>query len=107
MEPATKKAPRTNARLQQLRRTTEFLDKENSSEIYTQLSGKTFQLEINTGLRVVYLKDVSAQVIQTAKVESERRKTFSEGEKWSVRFPLMRPSFTSVMPFTFNKYAAA
>ena len=29
-------------------------------------------MEINTGLKVVYLKDVSAQVIQTAKVESER-----------------------------------
>ena len=45
---------------------------ENSTEIYTELGGKTFQLEINSGLRVVYLKDVSAQVIQTAKVESER-----------------------------------
>ena len=50
----------------------DLIVEENSNEIYTELSGKTFQLEINTGLRVVYLKDVSAQVIQTAKVESER-----------------------------------
>lgn len=50
----------------------ELIVQENSSEIYTELGGKTFQLEINTGLKVVYLKDVSAQVIQTAKVESER-----------------------------------
>ena len=45
---------------------------ENSQTIYTELCGKTFQLEINTGLKVVYLKDVSAQVIQEAKVEQER-----------------------------------
>lgn len=50
----------------------DLIVQENSNEIYTELGGKTFQLEINTGLKVVYLKDVSAQVIQTAKVESER-----------------------------------
>lgn len=50
----------------------DLVEQENSNEIYASLSGKTFQLEINTGLKVIYLKDVSAQVIQTAKVESER-----------------------------------
>lgn len=46
--------------------------KQNTQEIYTNLSGKTFQIEINTGLKVIYLKDVSAQVIQNEKVEDER-----------------------------------
>lgn len=46
--------------------------KENSHEIYANIGGKTFQIEINTGLKVIYLKDASAEVIQTAKVESER-----------------------------------
>ena len=32
----------------------DLIVEENSNEIYTELSGKTFQLEINTGLRVVY-----------------------------------------------------
>lgn len=45
---------------------------ENSQSIFTELGGKTFQIEINTGLKVVYLKDVSAKVIQDAKVEQER-----------------------------------
>lgn len=45
---------------------------ENLHEIYANIGGKTFQIEINTGLKVIYLKDTSAQVIQTAKVESER-----------------------------------
>ena len=45
---------------------------ENEREIHTTLGGKTFQIEINTGLKVVYLKDVSAEVIQADKVEEER-----------------------------------
>ena len=45
---------------------------ENSQSIFAELGGKTFQIEINTGLKVVYLKDVSAKVIQDAKVEQER-----------------------------------
>ncbi len=45
---------------------------ENSQDIYTSIGGKTFQIEINIGLKVIYMKDVSAQVIQTAKVEQER-----------------------------------
>ena len=50
----------------------ELANQENSHSIFTELGGKTFQLEINTGLKVVYLKDVSAKVIQDAKVEQER-----------------------------------
>lgn len=45
---------------------------ENTQSIFAELGGKTFQIEINTGLKVVYLKDVSAKVIQDAKVEQER-----------------------------------
>lgn len=50
----------------------ELISLQDSMEIYTELSGKTFQLEINTGLKVIYLKDVSAQVIQNDKVENDR-----------------------------------
>jgi c-di-AMP phosphodiesterase-like protein len=45
---------------------------ENTQSIFAELGGKTFQIEINTGLKVVYLKDVSTKVIQDAKVEQER-----------------------------------
>ena len=41
-------------------------------EIYAEIGGKTFQLDINTGLKVIYLKDVSAEIIQAAKTEAER-----------------------------------
>lgn len=46
--------------------------KESKEDIFVQIAGKTFQLNINTGLKVVYLKDVSAQVIQQAQAEAER-----------------------------------
>ena len=39
---------------------------------YTEIGGKTFEIEINTGLKVVYLKDVSTKVMQDIKVEQER-----------------------------------
>lgn len=45
---------------------------QNSQDIYTNLNGKTFQLEINTGLKVIYFKDVSTEVIQNSKVENDR-----------------------------------
>ena len=45
---------------------------EETNEIFTSLNGKTFKLEINTGLKVVYLQDVSAEAIQNEKVEKER-----------------------------------
>lgn len=50
----------------------ELVVKEDSQDIYTEIDGKTFQLEINIGLKVIYLKDVSAQVIQNNKIENER-----------------------------------
>lgn len=50
----------------------DLIDQENYGEIYTTLSGKTFKLEINSGLKVVYLKDVSAKVLLDKKVEEER-----------------------------------
>lgn len=50
----------------------ELVIEENSHEIYTNIGGKTFQIEINSGLKVIYLKDASTQVIQRAKIESER-----------------------------------
>ena len=39
---------------------------------YTEIGGKTFEIEINTGLKVVYLKDVSTKVMQDIKVEQDR-----------------------------------
>lgn len=44
----------------------------NENEVFAEIGGKTFQLDINTGLKVIYLKDVSAEFIQTAKTEAER-----------------------------------
>ena len=45
---------------------------ENSEEVTTELGGKTFKIQINTGLKVVYLKDVSTMVLQNKKVEDEK-----------------------------------
>ena len=57
----------------------ELTVKQNTQEIYTELGGKTFQLEINTGLKVIYLKDVSAQVIQNEKVKCIKIKFYFLG----------------------------
>ena len=45
---------------------------QNQKEIFAEIGGKNFQLEINTGLKVIYLKDVSAQIIQNEKVQNEK-----------------------------------
>jgi len=45
---------------------------DNSTEIYTKIDNKTFQIEINIGLKVVYLKDVSIQSFKNTQVEQER-----------------------------------
>ena len=50
----------------------ELTIQENNNDIFAKISGKTFKIEINTSLKVIYLKDVSAQVIQDEKMEQER-----------------------------------
>lgn len=50
----------------------DLIEKESREDIFASISGKTFQINVITGLKVIYLKDVSTQVIQNAKVESER-----------------------------------
>lgn len=45
---------------------------ENNDEVTTEIGGKTFKIQINTGLKVVYLKDVSTAVAQNRKVEDDR-----------------------------------
>lgn len=50
----------------------EITVKENSQAVLIELCGKKFQIEINLGLRVVYLKDVSIQTMQQEKFEEER-----------------------------------
>ena len=44
----------------------------NSKDVYVNLNGKTFQIEINIGMRVIYLKDTTSQVLQSEKMEMER-----------------------------------
>lgn len=50
----------------------ELTTKSISETVNVPLNGKTFQISINIGLRVIYLKDVSTQVLQNEKVERER-----------------------------------
>lgn len=50
----------------------ELVATENSKEVTTEIGGKIFKIQINTGLKVVYLKDVSTAVIQNKKVEDDR-----------------------------------
>lgn len=44
----------------------------NAQDVYVELGGKTFQIEINIGMRVIYMKDTTSLVLQNNKMEKER-----------------------------------